>query len=169
MIALLRVLYKLFAALTTKRLLQIFDPWVQASQFGFRPKKSASLPFASQFHSFWNIHHIDSWTFQNEWEPTKTTPGIEKASSSTTHAKSHLTHFWKTTVSCIRWTHGSDYLVQRSGIWQGCPIYLRHISTRQNNKNQFQASNILQYSTPMTRGFLATALTLTISNLLLKE
>ena len=41
-IALLRVLYKLFAAMIKNRLLQTLELRVQASQFGSRPKKSIS-------------------------------------------------------------------------------------------------------------------------------
>lgn len=41
-IALLQVLYKLFAAMIKHRLLHTYEPRVQVSQFGFRPKKSTS-------------------------------------------------------------------------------------------------------------------------------
>ena len=41
-IALLQVPYKFFAAMIKNRLLQTYEPWVQASQFGFRPKTSTS-------------------------------------------------------------------------------------------------------------------------------
>ena len=41
-IALLQGWYKLFAAMIKHHLLETFEPWVQASQFGSRPKKSIS-------------------------------------------------------------------------------------------------------------------------------
>ena len=41
-IALLQTLYKILAGLIKNRLLQAYDPWIQRSQFGFRPKKSTA-------------------------------------------------------------------------------------------------------------------------------
>ena len=41
-IALLQTLYKILAGLIKNRLLQAYDPWIQRSQFGFRPKISTA-------------------------------------------------------------------------------------------------------------------------------
>ena len=41
-IALLQTLYNIFAGLKKNRLIETYDPWVQKSQYGFRPKKSTS-------------------------------------------------------------------------------------------------------------------------------
>ena len=38
----LQVLYKIFAGLIKIRLIETYDPWIQQSQFGFRPKKSTT-------------------------------------------------------------------------------------------------------------------------------
>ena len=41
-IALLQALYNIFAGLIKNRLIETYDPLVQKSQYGFRPKKSTS-------------------------------------------------------------------------------------------------------------------------------
>ena len=41
-IALLQVFYKILASLVRNRFQPAFEPWIQRTQFGFRPKKSTS-------------------------------------------------------------------------------------------------------------------------------
>ena len=169
------------------RLLQTYKPWVQASQFGFRPKKSTShaifiarrrMDISERTGTNLTITLLDWKMAFDKVDQQKITAGIEKTSSSTTDVTSYHTHLRQPTVSCICWTHRVwisnstfrnktgmsfitlPYLTYLFSLWHPCLATWKHASTHQNNENQSKEFNTLKNFILTTPWFLATTLTI---------
>ena len=165
-IALLQVLYKLFAAMIKNRLLQTYEPWVQASQFGFRPKKSTSqaifiarrlMDISERTGTNLTITLLD-WKMAFDKVDQQKLLQVLRRLQVPPRMLQAITHIYDNPQFRVSAGHTeSEYLVQRSGIRQGCPLspYLfvllmaamfSDIKARLNTPKQREPIEGIQYS-----------------------
>ena len=165
-IALLQVLYKLFAAMIKNRLLQTYEPWVQTSQFGFRPKKSTSqaifiarrlMDISERTGTNLTITLLD-WKMAFDKVDQQKLLQVLRRLQVPPRMLQAITHIYHNPQFRVSAGHTeSEYLVQRSGKRQGCPLspYLfvllmaamfRDIKARLNTPKQREPIEGIQYS-----------------------
>ena len=165
-IALLQVLYKLFAAMIKNRLLQTYEPWVQTSQFGFRPKKSTSqaifiarrlTDISERTGTNLTITLLD-WKMAFDKVDRQKLLQVLRRLQVPPRMLQAITHIYDNPQFRVSAGHTeSEYLVQRSGIRQGCPLspYLfvllmaamfSDIKARLNTPKQREPIEGIQYS-----------------------
>ena len=173
----------LFAAMIKNRLLQTYEPWVQTRQFSFRPKKSTSqaiflarrlMDISERTGTNLTITLLD-WKMAFDKVDQQKILQVLRRLQVPPRMLQATTHIYFSPQFRVSAGHTeSEYLVQRSGIRQGCPLspYLfvllmavmfSNIKARLNTPKQREQFNTLKYFMLTTRWFLATTCTLTIS------
>ena len=130
-IALLQVFYKILASLVRNRFQPAFEPWIQRTQFGFRPKKSTSqaIFIARRLLDISERQHTNLSLVLLDWEKAfdkicqckllqvlrrlKTPPNMLRLVS-----MMYRNPKFRITAAGT----SSNYKTQNSGIRQGCPL-----------------------------------------------
>ena len=130
-ISLLQVLYKIFAGLIKNRLIETYDPWIQQSQFGFRPKKSTTqaifiarrlMDMAERTGSNLSIILLD-WKMAFDKVNQEKLMQVLRRLRIPPRMLIALQHIYDNPKFRVATQeHQSDYFIQHSGIRQGCPL-----------------------------------------------
>lgn len=130
-IALLQVFYKILASLVRSRFQRTFEPWIQRTQFGFRPRKSTAqaIFIARRLLDIAERQHTNITVVLLDWEKAfdkishckllqvlrrlKTPPNM-------LHLVSMMYHNPRFRITAAGTT--SNFKRQHSGIRQGCPL-----------------------------------------------
>ena len=130
-IALLQTLYKILAGLIKNRLIQTYDPWIQRSQFGFRPKKSTAqaiflarrlMDISERTGSNLSMVLLDWKMAFDKVNQAKLLQALRRLKVPPRMLKiiEHIYSSPKFRVATGG--HSSTYRTQCSGIRQGCPL-----------------------------------------------
>ena len=130
-IALLQVFYKILAGMIRTRLLHAYDPWIQKSQYGFRPRKSTTqaifiarrlLDLAERQHSNLSLILLDWEKAFDKVNQTKLLQVLRRLKVPPNMFQLIASMYQDPLFRIKMDNQCSDYKSQESGIRQGCPL-----------------------------------------------